>query len=85
MYLFSNTNFKFLESSKLRWTKKFQKRENCGNKRYRSSDDFNKFTIQLKVMFLLWHNIFFYQKNTECQEGILVEDYDLNHNIAESF
>lgn len=30
-------------------------------------------------MFLLWHNIFI------CQEGISVEDYDLNHNIAESF
>lgn len=63
----------------------FQKRENCGNKRYRSSDDFNKFTIQLKVMFLLWHNIFFLSKHIECQGGISVEDYDLNHNIVESF
>lgn len=59
LYLFLNKNLKFLESSKLRKTEMFQKRENCGNKRYRSSDDFNKFTIQLKVMFLLWHNIFF--------------------------
>lgn len=34
---------------------------------------------------LLWYNIFFLSKHIECQEGISVEDYDLNHDIAESF
>lgn len=28
---------------------------------------------------------FFLSKHTKCQEGILVEDYDLNHNMGESF
>lgn len=36
-------------------------------------------------MFLLWYNIFFLSKHIECQEGISVEDYDLNHNMGESF